>query len=403
MSLELEEYENSFRGFVHFSFKTVNSNASAGGVRLDAKDALSLPYVSARTLLAEGTPCMSDYTKNAGRIATHFKHARQARMAASGILPKKKVAKDGAKSTEKDDAPALAPDELQAVGEALARCTQGRLEDGCDAFLDPRLRQLLLPCTDEAGAVSYRSITPLTAGGLCQIVRAQAIASNEAHKLGREEWQKEKEKVLRKNPKVVIAPLPTRSVQLTQLGIGGSNPQNVGGLVREMQQPMYMGAPQAKGDLRQALAMHHKGVDLKISPKLVRKYADFLKTNTEDDIRQTAMESREQERKILAEFVDDVMDQVDDIRRVLDQHLEMLPVDATGKPMYFTPKLHRDVKAAWVDESLRGRDWASLAAAWLANAIGKFEAQTKNGPKRLLSLDVFGIKSIESLIEEVLV
>jgi hypothetical protein len=402
MSLELEEYESSFRGFVHFSFKTVNSNASAGGVRLGAEDALSLPYVSARTLLAEGISCMSDYTKNAGRIATHFKHAKQARMAASGIIPKKKADKEGAKSAEKDDAPALAPDELQAVGEALARCTQGRLEDGCDSFLDPRLRQLLLPCTDEAGIVSYRSVTPLTAGGLCQIVRTHVVVSNEAHKLGREEWQKEKEKALKKNPKAVIPPLPTRSVQSAQLGIGGSNPQNVGGLVREMQQPMYMGAPQAKGGLRQALAMHHKGVDLKISPKLVRKYADFLKTNTEDGVRQTGMESRTEEKAILAELVDDVMNQVDDIRRVLDQHLEMLPVDATGKPMYFTPKLHRDVKAAWVDESLRGRDWASLAAAWLANAIGKFEVQTKNGPKRLLSLDVFGIKSIESLIEEFL-
>jgi len=395
MSLKLEEYESSFRGAVHFSFKTVNSNASAGGVRLDAADALSLPYVSARTLLAQGISCMTDYTKNAGRIATHFKHAKQARMAASGMVPKKQA--------DKDDAPDLVPDELEAVGDALARCTQGRLEDGCDAFLDPRLRQLLLPCTDEAGAVSYRSVTPLTAGGLCQIVRAHVAVSNEANKLGREEWQKEKEKTLKKNPKAVIAPFPTRSVQSAQLGIGGSNPQNVGGLVREMQHPMYMGAPQAKGGLRQALAMHHKGVDLKIPLKLVRKYADFLKTNTEDGVRQTGMESRTEEKAILAEFVDEVMDQVDDIRRALDQHLDMLPVDAAGKPMYFTPKLHCDVKSAWVDESLRGRDWTSLAAAWLANAISKFEAQTKNGPKRLLSLDVFGIKSIASLIEEFLV
>ena len=190
MSLKLEEYESSFRGAVHFSFKTVNSNASAGGVRLDAADALSLPYVSARTLLAQGISCMTDYTKNAGRIATHFKHAKQARMAASGMVPKKQA--------DKDDAPDLVPDELEAVGDALARCTQGRLEDGCDAFLDPRLRQLLLPCTDEAGAVSYRSVTPLTAGGLCQIVRAHVAVSNEANKLGREEWQKEKEKTLKK-------------------------------------------------------------------------------------------------------------------------------------------------------------------------------------------------------------
>lgn len=398
--MNIEDYETSFRGFVHFSFKTVNSNAPAGGIRLGAEDALRLPYVSARTLLAQGMACMTDYTKNAGPIATHFKHAKQARTVASGIVPKKKADKESAKSAEKDDAPELAPDALQAVGAALARCTQGRLEDGCDNFLDPRLRQLLLPRVDDAGNVGYRSVTPLTAGGLCQIVRAHVTVSNEAHKLAKEE--REKENTRKKNPKAVIAPLPTRSIQSAQMGIGGSNPQNVGGLVREMQQLMYMAAPQAKGGLRQALAMHHKGVDLNIPVKLVHKYADFLKTNTEDGVRQSDMESREEERKILAAFVDDVMDQVDEIRRVLDQHLEMLPVDVTGKPMYFTRKLHRDVKAAWVDESLRGRDWESLAAAWLANAIGKFEVQSKNGPKRLLSLDAFGIKSIESLIKEFL-
>ena len=400
MSIKIDEYQNSFKGFVHFSFKTVNSNATAGGIRLEAPDALGLPYVSARTLLAEGISCMTDYTKNTGRIATHFKHAKQARLAVSGLAQKKKSIETDNSPTEKDTVPDLLPDELEAVGAALVRCTQGRLEEGCDSFLDPRLRQLLLPRVDEAGHVTYCSVTPLTAGGLCQIMRAEVTASNQAHKLLKEEWLKEK--FLKKNVKAVMSPLPTRSVQLAQLGIGGSNPQNVGGLVREMQQPIYMAAPQAKGGLRQALAMHHQGVKLNIPEKLVRKYAEFLAKHTLDGVRQSGLESRGQEKTILAEFVGDVMNQIDEIRRLLDQHLDVFPEDAHGKSVYFAQKWHSDVKAAWVDESLRGRDWAFQAAGWLANAIGKFEVQNKNESQRLLSLDVYGIKSIESIIEEIL-
>ena len=400
MTIKVDDYQNSFKGFVHFSFKTVNSNAAAGGIRLEAADALKLPYVSARALLAEGTSCMTDYTKNAGRIATHFKHAKQARLAASGLTLEKNAKETENSSAEKDTVPDLLPEELEAVAAALVRCTQGRLEDGCDSFLDPRLRQLLLPRVDEAGHVSYCSVTPLTAGGLCQIVRAEVAASNQAHKLAKEEWLKEK--ALKKNVKASMSPLPTRSVQMAQLGIGGSNPQNVGGLVREMQQPLYMAAPQAKGGLQRALAIHHQGVELNIPEKLVRKYAEFLAKQTLDGVRQSDWESRSQEKIILAEIVGDVLNQIDEIRRLLDQYLDVLPEDATGQPAYFAPKWHSDVKAAWVDESLRGRDWAFQAAGWLANAIGKFEVQTKNESQRLLSLDVYGIKSIESLIEEIL-
>ncbi|MEO7232236.1 MAG: hypothetical protein ABIW96_06035, partial [Polaromonas sp.] len=342
------------------------------------------------TLLAEGVSCVTDYTKNSGRIATHFKHAKQARIAAAGLATPKKNALEDAGAADKDAVPELAPDELKTVGDALARCAVGRLEDGCDSFLDPRLRQLLIPCVDAAGTIIYRAITPLTAGGLCQVVRAEMLASNEANKEAR------------KSRKPDAPPVPTRSIQSAQFGIGGANPQNVGGLVREMQQPMYMRAPQAIGDIRQALAIHHKGVQLKVPFDLVRKYADFLEDNTQDGVRQTGMESREEEKTILSQFVLSVSGQADEIKGLLDLHLDALPKDASGQPMYFTGKLHRDVGAAWVIESLRDRDWKSLAAAWLANAIGKFEVRTKDGPKRLLILDAYGIKSIANLIEEIL-
>ena len=47
-----ETYRNTIAELVHFSSKTVNSNAALAGVRLASDDALDAPYVSARTLMA---------------------------------------------------------------------------------------------------------------------------------------------------------------------------------------------------------------------------------------------------------------------------------------------------------------------------------------------------------------
>lgn len=51
-----ETYRNTIAELVHFSSKTVNSNAALAGVRLASDDALDAPYVSARTLMAGGCP-----------------------------------------------------------------------------------------------------------------------------------------------------------------------------------------------------------------------------------------------------------------------------------------------------------------------------------------------------------
>ena len=50
-----ETYRNTIAELVHFSSKTVNSNAALAGVRLASDDALDAPYVSARTLMSRGS------------------------------------------------------------------------------------------------------------------------------------------------------------------------------------------------------------------------------------------------------------------------------------------------------------------------------------------------------------
>ena len=58
-----ETYRNTIAELVHFSSKTVNSNAALAGVRLASDDALDAPYVSARTLMARGVSLSLDYGK----------------------------------------------------------------------------------------------------------------------------------------------------------------------------------------------------------------------------------------------------------------------------------------------------------------------------------------------------
>ena len=64
-----ETYRNTIAELVHFSSKTVNSNAALAGVRLASDDALDAPYVSARTLMARGGPLSLDYGKGGAAVA----------------------------------------------------------------------------------------------------------------------------------------------------------------------------------------------------------------------------------------------------------------------------------------------------------------------------------------------
>lgn len=56
-----------------------------------------------------------------------------------------------------------------------------------------------------------------------------------------------------------------RKLRQAQFGIGGSNPQNVGGLVRVMQRPLFVDAPRSADDLRTAFSLYYKGISLDFS------------------------------------------------------------------------------------------------------------------------------------------
>lgn len=140
-----ETYRKTAEKLVHFSVKTVNSNARAAGIRLSPDDGLQLPYVSARTLLGYGCMLELDYAEGGA--------------AQAGII--KQIM-----TCERNDpfAEAATEAEKTAIRDVLPLIRQERFETGTDA-VDLRLRQILIPKASAKRA--YVAITPVTSGSVC--------------------------------------------------------------------------------------------------------------------------------------------------------------------------------------------------------------------------------------------
>jgi len=214
-------YKASIREAVHYSAKTVNSNAFAAGIRLASNDTFDAPYLTVSSIGPQQVPV--DYLQNAGRIATHHKKF--------GAL------RDPAQRARFVAVPA---DEEAAMAAALPLLLD-RAEHGTH-FVDARLRQVLLPTADGIDDKDYVALTPLNAAGLSELI-GQRVEADIALKKTRDEKPQYRNRAL--------------------LGYGGSNPQNVGRWVRAMGRAMVFDAPQEQPAMRKAYAIFFKGLQLR--------------------------------------------------------------------------------------------------------------------------------------------
>ena len=120
-----ETYRNTIAELVHFSSKTVNSNAALAGVRLASDDALDAPYVSARTLMARGVSLSLDYGKGGAAVA--------------GICKQVNAVVRGNPFAE-----AASPEERRAIEDAMTGACSSAFSVGVE-HVDHRLRQILIP------------------------------------------------------------------------------------------------------------------------------------------------------------------------------------------------------------------------------------------------------------------
>ncbi|MCU4414464.1 hypothetical protein KTH71_10520 [Acinetobacter sp. WU_MDCI_Axc73] len=241
-------YKNALQESVHFSVKTINSNIEKGGLRLSKKQALDLPYLSARTLLNEDFLIPTDYQANAGKTASIFKVVKAA------ILG--------------DDVSAEETEFQQQVAQLkplIKPIFDESYQAGTD-YIDIRMRQLLIPKHGE-----YVSISPLTAAGVNYLINQEVDQINEA--------RKEKDSVLNR-------------IQTAVFGIGGANPQNVGSLVRSMQRPITLDSPQTDDDIRAAFKIFHTGFEYYIPNKILLK-------NSKKDVPDIILWAKMLEEKLL--------------------------------------------------------------------------------------------------------
>lgn len=218
-------YVEVMHGLVHFSAKTVNSNTPACGIRLGAEVWGELPYVAVAT--TGGVPV--DYTSSGtnGSNATVLAQISAALAGNTGELF------EGTPSGEIETIKAL-------TGEILST----PFETGTDG-VGMRLRQIIVQ--DAEG--NDVALTPLQSAGLSSLLSERLEAKRQTD--GKEH------------------PLYHRR---GFLGIGGSNPQNVGRHVRAMNRPLFFAAPTEKPDLRAAYALHHRGIDLTPPAALLKDY-----------------------------------------------------------------------------------------------------------------------------------
>lgn len=315
------EYSKVASELVHFSFKTVNSNATKGGIRLSDDKTLNLPYVALRRLMRNRQFAV-DYTSTGTKGKT-AKITKQIRMLRRGESP-------------------CAPEERIALLASIDEAGQGSYIEGIDE-LDPRLRQLLIPKGD-----TYVVLTPLCAGGLLAEIKADVTARNNATKI---------------EAKVAGADSARAWLRTAHIGVGGANPHNVGALVRDMQTPLVFEAPQQKHAERTTLAIHHRGFKLTPPHFLMDEYFQCQKESGK-----TNLAARARETMLAQRIAQAILARAAEAQRTLENNRNILPRGEDGNVAWLSPAVHPLLRAAILPQE-RSSQWPVLFAKHIAENV----------------------------------
>ena len=352
MTKDTEEnpYQQALAESVHYSLKTVNSNIEKGGIRLAQSHALNLPYISARTLLADDFLVPTDYQANAGKTATLFKVVKAAQL-----------------DEELSEADEEFKQNVALLKPHLNKIFEQPFTAGLD-IIDIRMRQLLIPKNNE-----YLSISPLSAAGLNLLINTEVDAL------------KEQRKAEGKNTKL-------KNIKTAVFGIGGSNPQNVGSLVRSMQRPLVLDSPTQDPETRLAFQYFYKGFDYQISNAYINRamyqelteYAKSLIEQQKLSLKVgfhehgihapfSNMQTRAAELTTIQKVIDDVLQQGQDILQILKAVANDLPSLKVleRKSRWSHPRVSLIAQGLINPELQQFEDWQQFFADDLARRITK--------------------------------
>lgn len=206
----------SMSSAVHLASKSVNTNATAVGVRVALADRLMLHFVAVSTLNSAQIPV--DYISGAQSSGT-FKQI-------ATVL-----------DNSCDDVFTDINGEQRKMIEEMRPLLETRFETGVE-FISPRLRQVIWPTGNTSAP--WVALTPLQSSGLSAVIRKRLAAEAAQHV----DMATGKTTVHR--PHAIF-------------GIGGGKSVNVGRYVNDMRRPLVFGLPQIDPSVRMAYAFYFKG------------------------------------------------------------------------------------------------------------------------------------------------
>jgi len=366
---EPETYEKAIEGLVHFSTKAVNSNAEAGGVRLPKGEVFDLPYISLSTIGA--TDVGLDYTKNAGPTARIIKQIKSVlsetadtrfgvpssevelqiknEICRINLLPnltktKKTELSNAARKAivAKNQLDAVPDSEKQVIRDAMARLEGKALIDGIDCHI----KQVVMP--DMNG--NDVTLSPLHSAGM-----SGAINAVESAMLEEINAEHSNEKDMK------------RIVRRIEMNYGGSNDQNAGGLVKQMQHPLFVLPPHEDRNAKAVFSIHFKGVPI-VTTRSIDEYLainDKHRGNKENML--TRIEIEQALRKVVRTSLKSGRDAFD----TLDSNTELLPVDLDDKPILLDEDVikNKSVVAGLILSDRRNKTWRDEYSEYVSFAI----------------------------------
>lgn len=366
-NIDQDIYQQTLAESVHFSVKTINSNIEKGGIRISKDQALDLPYISTRTLLADQLLVPTDYQANAGKTATLFKVVKAGQL--------------NEDISESDDDFKTQVNRLKPVlNSTFAQPYSAGL-----AHIDIRMRQLLIPKGKDD---YYISISPLSAAGV------NLLLNEEVDRL------KEQRKSEGQNSAL-------KNIQTAVFGIGGSNPQNVGSLVRAMQRPIVVSSPTIHPKEKLAFQYFYKGFKYQISNAYIsRELYIELTQYAQKLIEQqklthdlgfnhigihapfSNMDKRAEEVETIKIVVEHVLAQGRNILDILKTIEKQLPAmeDLERKSFWSHPNVSILVQGLINPQLQQFEDWQILFADHLAKKITKHRYWNKHKVETGISL-----------------
>lgn len=331
-----EEWKRFIEHMVHFNTKTQNSNASVAAVRLSRSDALELPYLSLRSIIAAERSSIPLDVSGGGAAQT----ARVKEI--YWVLD------------ENEEAERVLEEEKRAITEGMKQVLEHRYSVGT-GVIDHRLRQLLIPKGDAPNG--YVSMTPLTSTGLCVYLFDRSNGLVSRHNAA----------AAKKPPDDSIRNLPQ-----ARFDVGGKNPQNIGYWAHCMQHPLILDFPRPSTESKKAFALYHSGLRFRSERRTqdaIEKYAEFLKK----EVAKSTQSKREREEQLVAAIAAAVLAAGAEAENTLWQFADKLPQEEqlpdTAPPGFslVSPKLKPTALRGLLDSRLRDDGWPRRMAAQVMN------------------------------------